>query len=1232
MGVDAPCVGRILAVRGPSDHVAAIGKRGRRRPRLRARRVGVDELLRPHLRRAVQARAHRDRQHAGIAAGTVAVAHAQAECAAGVGAHVRVRVAEALDQGLHRLDGGRGAGEVDAQVGAVGAAADRADRGSAVAHRAPIDADLTGVVTLVHHAELILGAAALDVIEIQAAAGEVGRIRIAQAHRGIDELQGGVDVVLDEADRAGEVAQLRARRAHQLGGVAEELLADLVGVVPTVGAGGVAAVDHREVAATEVGHHRLIRRAVVGRLELALAIDRVAGGVVFADVDVVLRPGPRDVVIVVVEGDDEAARRQRGDLGHVLAAGGGLVDLELTADLVARGIEALAVDAPGAGAVLVVGRPHDDEAAACERGHRGCMVFVARVALVAGGRRGDQEAASEGRGVGVVEPPEHTVGAPVVATPVGPHDHQVAVGRRGDVGLVLAAGLRRRGSHRGADQGLATGLGPVVGEALQIDVGAVGPHRGKAAGVGRDVRVVLRAGGRGVEQELPALGVACGVEALREAAPAAAIVAGAVLPADHEAAVRQRGDLRPALVATDQGIDAELGPDRLAVAGEALRKDPPAAAVLATVGLPGHHIAAIGERRRGRPLLRIRGPGIDHLLRPHPRRAVHAGGHLDRQGVGVAGAAVTVADAQAERAAGVGVLVVVAITQALDQRLHRLDRGRGAGEVDAQVGAVGAAADRADRDPAIAHRVAGDADLACAVALVHHAELVFGAAALEVEEVEPTAGEVGRIRVAQPHRGVDDLQAGVDVVLDEADRAGEVGQLRARRARQLGGVAEELLADLVGVVATVGTARVAAVDHREVAAAEVGHHRLVGRAVVGRDELALAVDRVARGVVLADIDVGSRPAPRDVVVVVVEGHHEAAGRQRGHLGHVLAAGGGLVHPELAAHLGARGVEALAIHAPAAAVAGVRRPHHHEAAIGEHRHVGDVFAVAVVALVASGGRVDQEAGAEAAARRVDAREDAVAATVVGARIGPHDDEATVGPSRHIRHVLCARLRRRAARDRAHQGLAAELGARVVEALQEDVGGVGPHRGEAAVVARHVGVVLRARGGRVDHELPALRVAGGVEALREVAPAAAVVAGAVLPAHHEAAVRQRRDLRPALIAIAQGVDAELAPERLAVVGKALAVDAAAAAVLSRRDPHHHVAAIGERGGRGPYLRAGAPGVDNFLRPHSRRAVLLAHDLDTQLARGARPAVAVVDPDRDAALGVRAVRGVGVGEVLQ
>jgi hypothetical protein len=65
-----------------------------------------------------------------------------------------------LDEGLDRLDGGGGAGEVDAQVAAVCAAADGADGGPAVADGAARHADLAGAVALVDDAELVFGAGA----------------------------------------------------------------------------------------------------------------------------------------------------------------------------------------------------------------------------------------------------------------------------------------------------------------------------------------------------------------------------------------------------------------------------------------------------------------------------------------------------------------------------------------------------------------------------------------------------------------------------------------------------------------------------------------------------------------------------------------------------------------------------------------------------------------------------------------------------------------------------------------------------------------------------------------------------------------------------------------------------------------------------------------------------------------------------------------------------------------
>ena len=342
------------------------------------------------------------------------------------------------------------------------------------------------------------GRASVEELDDQAAAAEIGRVDITDQDVGIEGPRrtrverGGV--VVGQRERAAQVVEHRVgRRTRQLGRIAEELLADLEGVVAAVGAGRVAAVNHREVAAAEVRHHRLIRRAVVGRLELALAVDRVTRGVVLADVDIVLRAGSGLVVVVVVETHHEAAGRQRGHLGLVLPAGRGLVYPELAAHLDARRVEALAIDAPCAGAVLVVGRPHHHEAAIREDRDVGRVVAVVAGGLLVVRLGVDQEGAAEGVGAGIVDAAEDAVAATVVGTAVGPDDHQVAVGTSGHVGHELASRLRAGAARRGADEGLQPLLDPSIVEALQVDVATVGPHRGKAAGIGRNVGVILRA-------------------------------------------------------------------------------------------------------------------------------------------------------------------------------------------------------------------------------------------------------------------------------------------------------------------------------------------------------------------------------------------------------------------------------------------------------------------------------------------------------------------------------------------------------------------------------------------------------------------------------------------------------------------------------------------------------------------------------------------------------------------
>ena len=570
-----------------------------------------------------------------------------------------------------------------------------------------------------------------------------------------------------------------------------------MGVVAAIGAGRVAAVDHREVATAQVSHHRLVGGAVVGRLELALAVDRRAGGIVFADVDVGRGAAARYVVVVIVETHHEAAARQRAHLGHVLTARGALVDLELAAELVARRIEALAVNTPGAGTVLVVGRPHHHEATVGEHRHAGSMLPITVVGLVAGRCGIDQEAAAEASRAGIVDTRKNTVAAAVVGTRVGPHDDVASIGPGGHVRHVLGTRLRRGAARRSADQGLAALLGADVVKALRVDVVAVGPHRSKTAAVARHVAVVLRARGRGVEQQLRALRCPRRIEALSEAAPAAAVIARAVLPADDEAAVRQGRDLRPALVAIDQGIDAELRPQRLAVVGEALGVDTPLTAIL-SVGVPSHHIAAIGQGRHRRPLLRARGVGVDHLFGPHPRRAVILAHHLYADLGGGTRAAVTVVHAHRDATACLRTVRSVGIGQVLQQLLDRIHAGTGI-ELDHQRSAVAAATDRAYRYRTAAvveaHGAARNADLADARALVVHTELILHATETSVKNLDTATIEVRGVGVVKAEHRINDLRRRIDGVLSQHQCTAKLVQLRVGLARHVGRIAEQALVD-----------------------------------------------------------------------------------------------------------------------------------------------------------------------------------------------------------------------------------------------------------------------------------------------------------------------------------------------------------------------------------------------------------------------------------------------------
>ena len=1024
LGIDAGAVA-ILARGGPGDDIAAVGQHRDVRRRLVARGVGVDGLVGMDDRHAVELVDDVDGDGVGGRGAAVAVADAQADGAGGRRAGGGAAVGEVLDQRLDGLDGGAAA-QVDAQRRAVGARArsDGADGGATVADRVAQHADLAEAVALVAHAELVGGLAELHVEQVDAAAGEVGRIGVVQADRGVDDLRRGVDQVLGEADAALEVAEHGVGLAGQLGRGAEQLLGDVVGGGGgAVGGGDVVAVGDDEVARAEVGDGGLVLGAVAAAGdELALAVDGHAGGAVLAHVDVAGGARATEVVVVVVPGDDEAAGGQAGDVGLVLAAGGGLVDQQLGPDLGAGGIEALGDDG-GRGAVQGVIAPDDDEAAVGQGGH-------GRLVLVAGGGGVDEEGVRQRAGGGVEAAAIDAVQVAVVAALVGPDHDQVAVGVGGDVRCVLRARLGGAGrAGRGADARLGAHRGAGQVELAQVHIAGIDVQHGKAVGMACDHVVRLGAAGGGVDDEGGALRGTGRVVALCQHAEAGAVGAAGVVPGDDETAIAGGGDVRVVLGCLGDRVDPELAAERLAGAGKALGVDAGATAVLAGRG-PGDDVTAVGQHRDVRGRLVARRVGGDRFVSVDDGHAVELIDDVDGDGACGGGTAVAIAHAQPEGAGGGGAGRVAGVGQVLHQRLDGLDRGTGV-QVDAQRAAVGAAArrDRADGGAAVADHVAGHADLAEGVALVAHTELVGGFAVLHVEQVDAPAGEVGRVDVADADRRVDDLRRAVDQVLGEGDRAAEVAQRWVGLAYQFGGVAEDLLHD---VVAGARRARVeVGVDDHVVAVAQVGDRRLELGAVGGRAELDLAGGGQAGGVVLAHVDVAGGAGAADVGVVVVPADDEAAGGQAGHRRLVLAAQGGLVDQELAARLDAVAVVALAVDAGAGAVLAVGAPDDDEAAVGQRGDLGFV-------LRAGGRGVDQEGVGEGARGGVVASTvDAPATAIVALLIGPHDHEVAVGVGGEGRVGLRAGLGHAGNRHAADAGFRRQFVAVGVEAPQVDV---------------------------------------------------------------------------------------------------------------------------------------------------------------------------------------------------
>ncbi len=149
------------------------------------------------------------------------------------------------------------------------------------------------------------------------------------------------------------------------------------------------------------------------------------------------------------------------------------------------------------------------------------------------------------------------------------------------------------------------------------DMAGVGNHEA-AVGHAGDGGIVLRRVTIGIDHRLVVDRLAGGVVLLHHHAPAAAVGAVGIRPGHHPAAVFQRRDTRVVLGAVDGGIDAELGAHFDARGIVALRVNPGAAQILA-FRLPDDDEAAALERGHRRVLLGAVGVGVD-LETPAQRR------------------------------------------------------------------------------------------------------------------------------------------------------------------------------------------------------------------------------------------------------------------------------------------------------------------------------------------------------------------------------------------------------------------------------------------------------------------------------------------------------------------------------------------------------------------------------------------------------------------------------------
>ena len=298
------------------------------------------------------------------------------------------------------------------QIGAIGAAAERADDHATEGDGSARDSDLTGGRALVPDRQLVGFLTAENVKKFDTASVEVGRIEIGQTDRRIDDLAGGVHQILGKCHGAREITHRGIILTRQVRGASEEPLLDLVGVVSACCRGVVIGVDNDVVAIPQVRDRGLILGAVRIRDQLRLPAERSATGIELAYIDIARGSGAAHVVVVVVPGDNEAPGRKRRYVRLVLASVGALVDQEFAAILAAVHVEQLAEHAPS-GAILAVGGPDNDGAATRQRRNRRTKTIAAAALGIRSGGV-DEESVAEGGGRSCKHPREDTITAPVI--------------------------------------------------------------------------------------------------------------------------------------------------------------------------------------------------------------------------------------------------------------------------------------------------------------------------------------------------------------------------------------------------------------------------------------------------------------------------------------------------------------------------------------------------------------------------------------------------------------------------------------------------------------------------------------------------------------------------------------------------------------------------------------------------------------------------------------------------